>query len=772
MSYKTNPIANRLKLTKGWKFSSFPTTKKKYAPEIIQGLKLYLVLTAYLQLKQIKIAKLEIRKTENNTKIIVLTIHKTKSRKIRKKKKSLTKRNINIKLARIKAKKAINYLYNDLALLKKLSPFRFSTTKKHSFQYKWVANTTVFNIMKHKTKKKLINFLKYKRIHNKKYFLPKEKDFFNTSSKNIWSKPVYFLQKKYKSLLNQAKYYKAKGNQYEKLLNMKPSSFIKNSKKKKATLETYIIFLKSVQNAATKSHIIAAKYYSEAAILLHQIKEEHNGLVCRDTTRLSKNRLLSSRRKKIKYILKNAKISLVLLKKFQKYRSFYKKDLLKLLVLQTKQKKNKIKKKYYFDIYNLSLRTAHLNYHTQALGYTMNNNIRSCDSNYIYVLLKKVSLLKKRKKLKNFLKLSLFLRKIVLKNLNIFKKKRKRSSKNKKKIKYFLKKQISLKLLKKNKKIENFKLKTFLDVIKNLNFKDKQAELKNKKFNKKTYLKHQRVLTRFRLSHIIYTLLNNYYNTNVVVKVINFVESYKNNKIRKKIYSRRQTKQKKKVIGVLKKSQKFIGRTFSKKTKKKKLIKPINKLVKEKTAKILLTRTTFSNKKSVKNAVGKVFFKKLIKKTYLNKLKTMLKKKKNKINLPNPWEKSEENIFKRIQEIRAEGLKKNQFLSRFIPVLMILNKTLNAQILADQIAFEFERTKNHWPLISSIRSALNVIRFKKLKGYRVGISGKINASSRTRSVFISKGNLPVQTFSERLNFAAAQARARTGTFGIRVWLYY
>jgi ribosomal protein S3 len=61
-----------------------------------------------------------------------------------------------------------------------------------------------------------------------------------------------------------------------------------------------------------------------------------------------------------------------------------------------------------------------------------------------------------------------------------------------------------------------------------------------------------------------------------------------------------------------------------------------------------------------------------------------------------------------------------------------------------------------------------VVRFKKLKGFRIGITGKINSASRTRAIFISKGNLPVQSFSERLNFATAQARARTGTFGIRV----
>jgi TATA-box binding protein (TBP) (component of TFIID and TFIIIB) len=74
---------------------------------------------------------------------------------------------------------------------------------------------------------------------------------------------------------------------------------------------------------------------------------------------------------------------------------------------------------------------------------------------------------------------------------------------------------------------------------------------------------------------------------------------------------------------------------------------------------------------------------------------TIFKKTARVVTGPNPWEKSEEDVYRRIQQIRADTLKKNQVLARIIPILMISSKMLDAQILADQIAFEFEKTKNH-----------------------------------------------------------------------------
>jgi len=52
MSYKTNPIANRLKIIKGWKNPHLPTKNLKYARDISLWFKVYLLLKIFLNLKK------------------------------------------------------------------------------------------------------------------------------------------------------------------------------------------------------------------------------------------------------------------------------------------------------------------------------------------------------------------------------------------------------------------------------------------------------------------------------------------------------------------------------------------------------------------------------------------------------------------------------------------------------------------------------------------------------------------------------------------------
>jgi hypothetical protein len=120
-----------------------------------------------------------------------------------------------------------------------------------------------------------------------------------------------------------------------------------------------------------------------------------------------------------------------------------------------------------------------------------------------------------------------------------------------------------------------------------------------------------------------------FYSTNVVVKVTNFVESYKNDKIKKKIYSKNK---KNKATTVFKKNQRFIGKIYKK--KKRKLVKPLKRLLVKKiknSLSLLKKDNKIKKEKYIKN-----FFKGVVKKTYLNKLKTILKKNKTKINGPSP----------------------------------------------------------------------------------------------------------------------------------------
>jgi ribosomal protein S3 len=105
---------------------------------------------------------------------------------------------------------------------------------------------------------------------------------------------------------------------------------------------------------------------------------------------------------------------------------------------------------------------------------------------------------------------------------------------------------------------------------------------------------------------------------------------------------------------------------------------------------------------------------------------------------------------------------------QFLPVLSLFNHYLQPQLLADHIAKEFERTKNHRPILYALKSILYAIPFKRGIGVSVAIQGRINSATKSRVFYIKRQPFYPQQFSSRLNFAQSQARARIGAFGIKV----
>ena len=111
-------------------------------------------------------------------------------------------------------------------------------------------------------------------------------------------------------------------------------------------------------------------------------------------------------------------------------------------------------------------------------------------------------------------------------------------------------------------------------------------------------------------------------------------------------------------------------------------------------------------------------------------------------------------------------------MKQFLPILSLFIKYLNPQILADHIAKEFEKTKKHRKIIFAIKNALRSLKFARGIGYRIAIIGRINSSKKSRAIYLKKNTLIRQNFEKKVNYATAQAKARIGSFGIKVWLFY
>lgn len=134
------------------------------------------------------------------------------------------------------------------------------------------------------------------------------------------------------------------------------------------------------------------------------------------------------------------------------------------------------------------------------------------------------------------------------------------------------------------------------------------------------------------------------------------------------------------------------------------------------------------------------------------------------------------NEFKRLrrQELldftqqRLNDVRRTLIMRDFTPVASLCIKYLNPQLLADHIAKEFEKTKRHQSIIFGLSQALRSLPFARAKGYRIAIAGRINSASKSRSYLLKRNVLVRQDFSRKVNFASSQARARIGSFGIKV----
>lgn len=133
--------------------------------------------------------------------------------------------------------------------------------------------------------------------------------------------------------------------------------------------------------------------------------------------------------------------------------------------------------------------------------------------------------------------------------------------------------------------------------------------------------------------------------------------------------------------------------------------------------------------------------------------------------------------FKKLRKIVRKNwtisrFRKQRVYKRILPYLALLFRYWNSQPLIEQIAFEMEKTKKHWPLLRIVRTLIQKLKPKFYTGYRITIRGKISSSKRTRVFNIKWGKLPINTFQNRMTFAFYQSNARIGSFGIKSWNYF
>lgn len=71
-------------------------------------------------------------------------------------------------------------------------------------------------------------------------------------------------------------------------------------------------------------------------------------------------------------------------------------------------------------------------------------------------------------------------------------------------------------------------------------------------------------------------------------------------------------------------------------------------------------------------------------------------------------------------------------------------------------------------MLNSLKYILKSLNLPKNVGYKVALAGRIDSKKKSRVIYFTRGNIPLQVFKKNMNFAYAQSSARIGTFGIKI----
>lgn len=743
MSYKTNPIANRIKFNKGWKTSYLPTKTLNYARDISLWFKVYLLLKLFLNLKKIQLIFCEIRLDTQNQKVIYLLINrKGKENKKKRKNTNTALKNLLNRVQTPLFKKnnagAKFLLYKSLIATKQMSFWNQNGALKKTLSSSWLTKPkTTFWL---NTLQK-ISFVRQKAFKVKNFSEKKNFVFVNQLKSSISTK-------KQKQILTAiAKIKKKNQVLYGKLISILPQSqapifkklisnvkiSILNNTVQIQKLKKFYTFLllatpsRSVKKKKQSGKIVARINQKKFRFLWKILKKKMNLF---HRTRFLKKEfpffLLQFRKKSQgNFIKKNSLLKKIL------YLNF-----LKALFLN----QSFLLKNHFFDKrFNLKNQLHKKTKRKEVTFPTPNKNL------HFRIFLKNHFLTKKKNQtLKQNPYFNFYYQSYIW---LLFRKKKtqKRRKFRWKKIQRNLKFQIKKKSVKKYKK--------FLNQSKFLHFPLKKAKVQQLKFlrrsvkkqnlaayykyrrpYRKNYLNFVQLNTNFRLKYLIQDFLQKYFSVHMEAKIAHALDFYKNQSYFRLAFPIR----KKKINQLLKKHR-------SAQWNQKKLF----------LASRLELGTAIKNKKKNPNPKTIILTKTLTKEQVFN----LSEKKRLKRRLSND--------FRRMSQNRDFRLS----FKYIIPTVMDFSRALEPQLLADALAKLIQKARKQTWMLNSIRLLLGLLPLPRSVGYKIVLTGRINSKNKTRSIYITKKQIALQIFSTKMNFAYAQVRARIGTFGLKIWVY-
>ncbi len=93
---------------------------------------------------------------------------------------------------------------------------------------------------------------------------------------------------------------------------------------------------------------------------------------------------------------------------------------------------------------------------------------------------------------------------------------------------------------------------------------------------------------------------------------------------------------------------------------------------------------------------------------------------------------------------------------------------LSAKLIAETLAHQL---KGRYPHRRAIGQALDKVMSAGAEGVKIQLSGRIGGTEIGRTEKYSEGSVPTQTLRANIDYYESPAHTRSGTVGIKVWIY-
>ena len=775
MSYETNPTLNRIKLSKGWKTSSFPTKSLNYSRDIRVWFKLYLFLKVYLLLYGLRLLTYEVRNSNKYTKNIYLLLTilpKIKRLNSKWKNKSFLK-GLKSPLSLINNKKGRFLLYLDLQTLKKKIKYFFNNTNKKLLSPAWLTKPKTQSwinsshlIWQHRKLAKLKYKLAWKkkvpltsRISTNKTIICLDKMILNNF---LWKKKerhiFSLLTKMQKDFDLFEKYFDFIWNQMVITKNMSLFSMVmyleQQLQKKKTVIKklSKIYLYCQKKNLSWKPKIVKKTFVQKFQSKLKKKKMKH--LQFRFWLNLNQHFGFSQKDAFFlspvdrRFLLSNKKTFLHWQKTLLSSRQ--------LLLLQRKiwlKKKLKPQRRLGQNCFGHKSQIFPL--HVEKKKYIQVKILQKFFLKPHFTIKQKIFLPKCKRET--------YTRKIILK------KQRQSLSylREVSKTTFFKKayritfKQIFLWIrLAQKKKIIRKKTNFYKNQKKKFLLRKKQIFYR---FSfRQNYRKFLTMTTHVKLKYLLQGLIKNYFKINVSVKLSWPLIQFKNLKFYRLIFPKYKmhVQNKKKISLKISKNKRwqkkkylYIGKT----TNHLKFVTPI------------WTKTKTNVEKSEKKKTNNKYITKITN----TQQAIIFNLEKDKMKKKNKYLALKAKLINTKSEQRLAWVSKTPFIPALLTTLTLFVKYLDPQPLADHLAELIGKTKKHAELLKLVESILRTFSLKRGLGYRIALIGRINGANKSKTLYLRKlnRNRSRQNFSKKVNFALAHARALIGTFAVKIWIY-